>query len=353
MMTNPISIDQIQAKFEALSPAQGEHWKLDSIFPERFHLSLDPNRNFTLFIEGSRESFGRIPILAGVEYRSDAQDLQSGRTFGALRISGPKASFASRAISHIGYEIAEKIAANPESSNSDLLLAIRWIMQVLGREPKVLSEQQQSGLIAECILATRLLSVGRVLGVSSSDVLSKWWGPMGGKRDFAASNIAIEVKSTALNSRTHHISSLNQLWPQSDDESVYLYSVGLRREATSSHSLPDYIDSVKAEIIDAAGNPDHVGLDLLTQSLDASGYDASHNDLYRSGSGYSLNTGMQPALYDVSSLDGLSIDSFKGNELPSMVRTVTYDLEITVKPLSPVLSKNAMESLVLAAALGA
>jgi hypothetical protein len=346
------SIMEIRQSLEDLSPARRNRWQLKTLADDRFHLSKDSEGSFTLFIEGSRESFGRIPILTGIEYRDDARDLESQKTFGALRVTAPQSSFGPRAITHIAYELNERINGNSGVSNADLLQSSSWILRILGREPTVLSEQQQRGLIAECVLLTRLMSVARTLEVSSGQVLSKWMGPKGGKRDFASLDMAIEVKSTSRSTRTHHISSFDQVWPASETELVYLYSIGIRREPTVSRSLPDYVFDLVSQIVVASGEPDVTALDALWLSLSSAGYDKSHDDLYRSGGGFIPNPSLPPRLYRVGELDGLRLTSFRGDSLPSMVRSVSYDLEVGGEALSSTETQLALESFVTAPVLG-
>ena len=294
-----------------------------------------------------------IPTAGTAEFREDAIDTDTGRVFPALRITSSDLAHSDRVIAHIVYELARQLAANPEQSNADLLASVDWILQVLGREPGVMSDVTQHGLIAECMLLKRLLSQARTQGVSATEVLGKWWGPTGGKRDFVGTGIAVEVKSTTHNVRLHHIASLDQLVPLAPGETVFLYSVGLKTEPTSPKSLPVHIAEVDAELVKADGGRDELAADTFSQILSTAGYDSSHEHIYATQPGVMPNPALPPRLFDVSHMDVLSLASFKNDRLPKMVRAVSYQLEVLSDPLDSLSSKEALGRLITSVPLGA
>lgn len=299
----------------------------------RLHLSLSHDGAATIFIEGERTSFGRLPLLKGVEHRSDAQDVESGRVFGALRVTAPQTPHGSRAITYIAYELSRRIEDEPEIDNTSLLASVQWILQLLGDEPSVLSGERQRGLVAELLLLRRLLILGRRNGIGSQSVLDRWWGPTGGKRDFAAVGAAIEVKSTALNVRSHHISSIDQLEPLSEGERAYLYSMGIKSEPTIDRKLPTYVEDVVEEMITPSRRSDVAAVHGLMTKLASVGYNSEHDSLYEAGPGLLPNPALPPLLFNASDLDGIRLSSFEARRLPSMVTAVSYQLEVSANPL--------------------
>lgn len=328
-----LTISQIETSLSAIQAAVGNEWHLSTLVPSRIHLSLSHERRATIFVEGERSSFGGLPTFRGLEHREDAKDVRSGRTFGALRITATPEPHSDRAIGFIAYEIVRNLENDPDISNSDLMAKVLWVLRLLDRERGVLSAEQQRGLVAECLLLRRLLQLGRAHSIRAQAVLDRWWGPVGGKRDFAARGIAVEVKSTARNRRAHHISSIDQLEPLADGERAFLYSAGIKSEASSDRRLPVYVSDVLSELIAPDGRRDTQAAYAFHQKLAAVGYHAGLEGLYESEPGLLPNPALEPRLFDVETLDRLKLSSFKGNQLPSMVTAVSYDLDISTPPL--------------------
>ena len=272
--------------------------------------------------------------------------------FRALRLSAPANAIGPRAIAHIAYEMARCLRDDPEIDNATLIARVDWILQLLGREPSLLSDERQRGLIAECLLLTQILAAGRDAGIGVSSVLERWWGPAGGRRDFAASGVAIEVKSTAQNARMHHIGSLEQLTPSSPDEELYLFSIGIKTDPASSRTLPVYVADVEAQLVDSSGRTDISALESFRMKLESAGYHRDFEGVYRSGPGHQPNAALGPGVFRVSDLDILTISSFKKDQLPAMVRQVSYQLEILADPLNDQQTSALLAQLVLAPAIG-
>lgn len=346
-----ISVEQIELAFTVLERPAGNQWHLHTLVPGRVHLSLSYEGDSTVFIEGDALSFGRIPALRGIEHREDAQDVESSRVFGALRITAPPDPHGNQAVAFIAYELARNLESEPEIDNVSLLAKVSWILRLLGTEPDVLSVERQRGLVGECILLRRLLQIGRSHGVSSQTVLDRWWGPSGGKRDFAAIGIAVEVKSTALNTRTHHISSIDQLEPLAPGEQAYLFSVGIKSEPTFERKLPTFVSDVVSEIVGPDGNSDPDAIHAFSTKLASAGYHSRFDELYASGPGLLPNAAMPSKLFRVDDLDRVRLSSFKGNQLPAMVTAVSYDLDVSAEPLGEAETEAVLLSLIKSAAL--
>ena len=288
----------------------------------------------TLFIEGDAASFGKLPTLRGLEYRGDAFDLRTGNVFTALRVTAPQEPYGSEALAVIAYELARIIESEPDTDNGTLLAGVNWILKVLGVEASVLSVERQRGLVAELLLLRRLLQLAREHSIGPAVILDRWWGPVGGKRDFGAVGISIEVKSTALNTRTHHIASIDQLDPMSPGEQVYVYSVGIKSEPTVDRKLPTYVADCVSVIDEALGDAVvSSAVYSFHQKLESAGYLPRFGNLYRSEPGVMPNPLLPPKLYRASDLDRVRMSSFKGNRLPAMVTAVSYEINISAPPL--------------------
>ncbi len=340
-----ISIERIDHAFRTLERPSANRWHFDTVVPSRLHLSISHEGAATVFIEGDARSFGQLPLLRGLEHRHDAQDVQSGRVFGALRLTAPPTPQGSRATTYIAYELSRRIEDEPAIDNASLVASVAWILQLLGAEPALLSAERQRGLVAELLLLRRLLQLGRHNGIGPQSVLDRWWGPTGGKRDFAAVGTAIEVKSTALNMRSHHISTIDQLEPLSDDEQAYLYSMGMKSEPTFDRKLPTYVQDVVEEMTHSTGHSDTAAIHGLKTKLASAGYDPQLDSLYTSGPGLLPNLSLPPLLFHVDSLDRIRLSSFRTGKLPSMVTAVSYQLEVSGEPLGASEAEAALMAL--------
>ncbi len=344
------SIEDIQALFSGIQLADpSEHrWYIEpvpSLASSRILLSRGPHPgDYCLFIKGPLRSFGRLPSLASIEHKEDAKDAITGETFPALRISAPRIPQGNPAVTHIVYELIRQIGEDPEVDNASLIRRVVWILEILGRKGAPMSPENQRGLAAECLLLSQLLTRGREIGVGPEAVIDKW---VRGRRDFFGGGIAIEVKATSYNVRRHHISSLGQLDKDDDSEKVFIYSVGLRHDPSTLRCLPDYLQAVEEQLAAPSGNPLPAAQEAFERNLASAGYDSSHEGLYRSGEGILQNTVLPPRLFRVEGLDRLTISSFKNDQLPSGVVSVSYDIEIFSEPLSLSAMNEILDSLMV------
>jgi hypothetical protein len=214
-----------------------------------------------------------------------------------------------------------------------------------------MSPERQRGLVAECLFLRQLIQSAVASGLGAQAALDRWWGPAGGKRDFAASGISIEVKSTAANTRNHHIASLEQLDPLAPDGSAYLLSVGLRSDPQSERKLTTYLADVSAQIVLSTGEPDTVALYEFQARLASAGYDSAFEASYRSAPGIVPNPLLPPRLFRVSDLERLQLSSFKNETLPSTVTAIAYDLDVVGEALTENDAAGVVHDLLRAQAL--
>lgn len=303
---------------------------LTEIDNPRVLISRGPNGEYCVFIKGSLQSFGRYPYFSGMEHRENVLDSGTDQSFQGLRIIAPDFPNANEAIAHIAYVLEKLLIEEPELDNTALIFRISWILGILGSADAPMTNEGQRGLVAECFFLTELLERARVNDISPERALETW---VTGRRDFAGNAIAVEVKSTSHVTRRHHISSLDQLTVE-PNEQVFIYSVGLRHDASGSNHLTDYIDRVSQFLIGSDGHPLPGANNQFQEKLRGHGYYSSHRGNYISGDAIMLNTNLPPRLFSVQNLDRLSIDNFKEEELPPGIVNVSYDLEISSEPIS-------------------
>lgn len=148
---------------------------------------------------------------------------------------------------------------------------IRWQEFLKKNRPELLSEEEIRGLIGELSFLARHL-VPR-FGIEQS--IRYWQGPEGLPQDFNVGNTAIEVKSHGISTTQIHISSIDQLCPQSEDLFLYVISLGKTTpENVDAINLPLLIGRLRQEII--ATCPDAINkfndLIYLTGYIDSDRY---------------------------------------------------------------------------------
>lgn len=319
------SMVAITAKIEAARPPHGNEWDLHTVIQERLHISRSATGHPVIFLEGDVASFGNYGRLPGARHVR-VKDVDSGREFESLLLPAPRDALGgAKALAHIAYEMASLLQGGGELTNEELLNGVRWVLGLLGTESDILSPEAQLGLAGECFLLRELLELAHDEGMGATIAIDRWVDAV---RDFAAHGLSIEVKTTALNSRMHHIGSINQLEPTAAGETVYLYSIGIKVEALHDRRLPTYVDDVESSLVTANGDPDLPARAAFFDKLQARGYQPAHRQVYEVGPGLMLNVAIPPHLYRLADLDYLRLESFKDERLPSMVRSIGYDLEL-------------------------
>jgi len=319
------SIAAISAEIDAARPPHGNEWDLHPVMPERLHISRSATDHPVIFLEGDAASFGNYGKLPGARHVR-VKDVDNGREFESLLLPAPRDALGgAKALAHIVYEMASVLAAGGDLTNEELLNSVRWVLGLLGTDPDILPPEAQLGLAGECFLLRELLQVAHAEGIGATVAVDRW---VDGIRDFAAHGLSIEVKTTALNSRLHHIGSINQLEPSSDGETVWLFSIGIKIQALHDRKLPDYVDDVARWLVTPQGDADLPAQAAFFERLEARGYQPAHRQVYEVGAGLMLNVAIPAHLYRASDLDYLRLASFKDETLPSMVRSIGYDLEL-------------------------
>jgi len=116
-------------------------------------------------------------------------------------------------------------------SSSDLLAAIeRYRTLLKGSRPR-LTDEELKGLWGELLFLREM--VFRCKSQEQCErCLDSWKASSGAKRDFRMPNtgLVFEVKTTEKNSRTHEISSADQLTVKEGETAGYLVSIGVKRE---------------------------------------------------------------------------------------------------------------------------
>jgi hypothetical protein len=155
-----------------------------------------------------------------------------------------------------------------------------------------------------------------------------------------------------MKSRQHQIGSIEQLEPQTSSEQLFVYSIGLKIDPSSSRKLPVYVDEVEQLLVSTAGLPLVDTVAHFHTQLRAWGYDAGRRALYGSEPGYLPAYEVPGSLFREEDLDRLRRESFVNAQLPTMVTGVSYMLNITCEALGKAAFEQALEQLLTSPALG-
>ncbi len=327
------TIDEMLQAYGELKNADGNRWPIHPVLDRRIYIGRGPNGEHAVFIEGDRSSFGNLPPVVGIQHSSDVLALPSERPLAALRLQHSDAEHGGALMAHVAYELQRRLALDPNLDNEALLSVIGWMFPLLGQVHMMPTERQR-GLIGECILLRTLLLLGRGTELPPVQVLERWWGHDHSKRDFAAEGLAIEVKTTSMNVRQHHVGSMQQLEPQAPGEAVYLYSIGLKSDPTAPKKLPHFVADVEALLVHPDGRPDIQSRKTFSAQLRTYGYLTEHSSIYLTAPGY-LKPHLEPALFDQAELDIVRSRSFVNNTIPRMVVAISYVMEPRSEPLNP------------------
>ncbi|MGC7845709.1 PD-(D/E)XK motif protein [Desulforudis sp. 1088] len=214
-------------------------------------------------------------------------------------------------------EILQRLAAGDSAADAVRLTLARWRRFWGGSPGAGLSREQVRGLFGELwFLLVWLIPHGL-------DNVRHWTGPTGARHDFQWPVFSVEVKTTeSIRGHVHRINGLDQLDPP-DNGILYLFSLRVREEASSSNSLVTAVNGIMDAL---SGNP--ILLDLFEDRLARAGYSPVQADRY-SQIRFRL---VGERLYRVDSgFPRLSTASFGGG-LPRGVERVEYDINLETCP---------------------
>ncbi|MFY1673184.1 PD-(D/E)XK motif protein [Plantactinospora sp. WMMB334] len=164
--------------------------------------------------------------------------------------------------------VADRVQLDRQPMTTALTGTLRRLGHLLRRQD-TLTRDAEVGLIGELCLLTGLL---RVLGPGAA--LDSWRGGDAEEHDFGLDTHDVEVKTTTSETRTHWISSLQQLEP-TNQRPLWLVSCQITTAGVGGRTLPDIIDRVMGIL--AAGAEQ----EQFTTHLYASGWRDHHSETCR------------------------------------------------------------------------
>lgn len=214
-------------------------------------------------------------------------------------------------------EILRHLMAGTEPINAVKITLARW-RRFWGSAPgNGLSSDEVLGLFGELWFMLVWLAP---YGLTN---ICRWVGPLGGRNDFQWPGFSIEVKTTgSIRGHIHRINGLDQLDPPEGGE-LFLFSLRVREEATSSNSLTALIERIGNLLI---SEPEL--MELFEDRLARAGYSPVHAERY-SQTRFRV---VGERLYRVSvGFPRLSVASFCDG-LPRGVERVEYEINLETCP---------------------
>jgi hypothetical protein len=323
-MTAPHGVESLVAAIAGLPESVGPARDAVTLVRERLHLAKVSDGSVELFIEGTRESFGRSALGRALEF-GDYREIRDSREFSALLIRSTSA--AVRPMAHVAYEALRGLETDPQISNERLLaLLAPYLGLVLDRE--LLSVEQQLGLLGELLFMAEIMNRGDEIGVEAGLAVHSWTGWDSASRDFAGPGVAVEAKVTRSPGRAHWIHPMYQLLSAvGDGERVYVFSVGINVDRSRDYRLITAADRV----LDRVGGEYREALVAGLRQYAGVGFDDAYRRQYDLEPGFLITH--PPALIRVDHLgDILRPEAFIGGAIPGRVSDLRYVAELDGLP---------------------
>ncbi|MFG2314037.1 PD-(D/E)XK motif protein [Streptomyces tendae] len=185
---------------------------------------------------------------------------------------------------------------------------------LLGR-PRGMSRERRLGLHGELAVLVRIAGT-----IGWRAALDTWVGPAGEEHDFALSEVDLEVKTTASESRKHTVHGLGQLTP-SPGRPLWFASLRLTRGGAGGRTLADSVAACRDAA--AAENIGHAR--RLDQLLVATGWDHGQSDDER------WTPRDSPLILRSTDMPRLTADDLPGGAV-GRIEQVTYVIDVTGLP---------------------
>lgn len=321
----PRDVEALVSEIASLPESHGPARDAVTLFPERLHFAKALDGSIELFIEGTRESFGRSAVGRALEF-GRFQELKNSRDFSALLIRSAPENV--RPMAHVAYEALRGLGSFPGISNDCLMgLLAPYLGLVLDRV--LLSVEQQLGLLGELLFISQLMNRADEIGVDAGLAIRAWTGWDSASRDFAGAGVAVEAKVTRSHGRSHWIHPMYQLLPAAGErERVYVFSVGIRLDRSRDFRLLTAIDRV----LDRIAGEDRLDLVRELRQYGGVGFEESHRRQYELEPGFLIT--QQPVLVRVDNLnDILRPKSFTNGSVPGRVSDLRYVVNLDGVPV--------------------
>jgi len=136
-------------------------------------------------------------------------------------------------------DICTEILINGKSALSAVNDTVKkWKVFWDKEKSRILSEEEQIGLLCELTLLSTLCSIAPEKAINS------WVGPFDERHDFVLDKFTVEVKGTRSGSRKHTINGIDQLLPFPGKDLLFVSFIVSKSEEQNAVSLPTAIDLI-------------------------------------------------------------------------------------------------------------
>ncbi|WP_417536852.1 PD-(D/E)XK motif protein [Methylophaga sp.] len=288
-------------------PTRKSHVELTT-GPIRFALGHGGEARLLLPL-GASEKTGRFSITAALQIKEITADIEGGR-FRLLDITcraGELESVFAEVVDEIILRIEEG-ASVPVSVRSTLQDFRSLLTQPKSKD---VAAEKVVGLVGELFVLNELLD-------HSASAWKAWMGPQGGRHDFRAGGVALEVKSTR--SPTNDFVSIQSIEQLREPAGGSLYLVRLTLETAPSGALN--VSSLFNRAVQRCDRPEKL-LEFLKKLECYDPESAEWNYL-----SFSLEN---EVLFRVDeAFPRLTLASFEGGQLPLGVHGVKYDVDLSL-----------------------
>jgi hypothetical protein len=193
---------------------------------------------------------GRPPKLKGLEVSSTADEGGGTRMLiWKLQDSGHRDIFHRLCTDIVNF--ARDANSEAEAVEVSLGRTWRWHHLLRGGSDGRLSAEEQKGLIGELLLLEKLIEVG----MSPSNAVSAWHGPLGSPKDFEIGRICVEVKARRGAATPYVLISSEHQLDASGTDALFLHVAELDQapsDAKERFTLTEVADRTKRRIFSAS-----------------------------------------------------------------------------------------------------
>lgn len=184
--------------------------RVDPDLPWNFFWVMGTDKNCGLILNYEKNSISEIdlPVLQGIEVNSlPPTNISEPETLLLKLLNGDQREIFYRLCVDL-IEITKEANTEGEAVSSIINRAWKWHYLLKGGRDGKLSVEGQKGLIGELFVLERVL----LAGISTSDAVQSWTGPLGAPKDFEIGLIGLESKARrGMSSQYVTISSEFQL----------------------------------------------------------------------------------------------------------------------------------------------
>lgn len=340
--------EHLRSELESLSlPINDNDRKTLWVVDRVFGIAKTVNGAIEIFLVGEKVNPVTSLVRRHLEY-GQWQIAEDNSYINSNRIVLPAEPHFLPLAAMIGVELV-RFGLTDSSALKDSFRKVEPLIELALRQA-ALGEEHILGLIGELLCLEVMLDAVVSKPDMRGAVLDMWMGHSSGLRDFTIGDIAIEVKTTRLQTSSHKFTGLHQVEPDvklgSQEKALYLLSIGLAVSDSEGQSLSSVVQRIVTKLFQPTGHPAEFLGPLQKRFLrDVSSYGSENSVGYDhlSMSGHKMynvrfRATFPPRLYDLIDTEVRIIRKrdLEGTCVSSSDLQFRLDLETTLSPINPV-----------------